>query len=130
MKHLLIFLLLVSIHSVSATTFVCEELPEERKVISDEKIIPYKTSSGYQYILQGPIDYQEYLFKSAVVLVGEIENPELIFFPSFETRDGIRDGIFYSGKILKDASLVISYGETCSGDGYELHFKLSETSNE
>ena len=130
MKHLLIFLVLVCVRSVSATTIACEELPEERIVVSDNKITPYKTSSGYQYILQGPLDYKGYVFELATVLVGEMENPELIFFPSFEAKNGIRSGIFYSGIILQNASLIISYGVTCSGDGYELHFKLGETSYE
>jgi len=129
MKIQLIFLFLAGIGSANAT-LICVELPEERIVLSDKKIIPYKTRTGYQYILEGPKDYRGNSYKLATVLVGELNQPELLFFPNFEAEDGMRSGVFYSNSILQNASFIISYGRTCGGEGYELHFKFSEITNE
>jgi hypothetical protein len=109
---------------------ICDPLSEERTVPSHEKIIPFRVDFGYQYILNVPNDFKGFAFSYASVLKGTIGKIDMLFFPNMELEDNTRSGILITKSILQNTKLIISYGNVCSGDGYEVTYIFSEKSEE
>ena len=109
---------------------ICDPVSEERAITSHEKIIPFRVDFGYQYILSSPNDFKGLAFSYASVLKGTIEKIDMLFFPHMELKDNVRSSILITKNILQNTKLIISYGNVCSGDGYEVTYIFSEESGE
>ncbi|WP_369744020.1 hypothetical protein AB8S08_05350 [Pseudidiomarina sp. PP-1MA] len=111
-----------------ATSIGCSS-NEANRVISKEVFFPFKAGEfGYQYTFSVPVLYRGQEYKGAVVIVGSKETPYLLFFPHLERQDGIDaklGGLFYHNSLLKNAELIVEYGDYCGGNGYQVSFKFS-----
>ncbi len=129
MKVIVIFLIYaVFSFTTYADTPFCDSKVDGR-VKSDKVLSIYKIPNGVQYIFSVDSSYKDLNYNSSMVLVGDINNPDLLFFPELETSDdesGWLTGIFYNGNILKNAVLVVEYGNYCKGNGYEVSYSFSE----
>lgn len=128
--RLIILLMLFCAIQANATTPACVANKEGR-VLSNEEFSPLQAGQlGYQYIFSVDSSYGGFQYTRALVLVGKEESPDLMFFPSLESNSFNMEevsGIFYHSSILKDALLIVEYGNYCRGKGYEITYKFSET---
>ena len=123
-----IFIYAVCSFATYAETPFCNSKVDGR--INSDKVLPiYKVPNNVQYLFSIAPSFKKLDYKGAMVVVGDINNPDLLFFPELESSDdesGWLTGLFYNRNILKNAVLVVEYGDYCKGNGYEVSYSFSE----
>ena len=125
MKYFLFFLIVFS-QNVAGSIGLCSEIPRDQVIESDILIKSHEADIGFHYILSTPKIFRGIEFNSAAVEELDGDNIRLLFFPHMKGEGDVLSSVMISEKKLVNATLSVSYGDTCNGGlGYRVIYNFS-----